>query len=71
MLLLLSAMIEHLLEELELGVCACYEQEDCPEEGGEKSCHYGVGAKRRGLRLKVRLKLYGHAKEKSHAVPNF
>ena len=38
MLLLLSA-IEHLLEELELGGCACDEQEDCAEKRGEESSH--------------------------------
>lgn len=33
MLLLLSALVEHLLEELELGICACDEEERRGEDG--------------------------------------
>ena len=37
-MVLLLAAIEHLFKELELGIGAC-EQEDCPQEGGEQTCH--------------------------------
>jgi len=40
MMLLLPALVKHLLEELELGVCACEEEERCGEEGKD-SRHLG------------------------------
>jgi hypothetical protein len=38
-MLLLSTLVEHLLEELELGVCACNKEEVCREES-EESRHF-------------------------------
>ena len=46
MMLLLSAVVEHLLEELELGVCACNEEDGCGE-GDEESSHFEMSDKRR------------------------
>ena len=38
MMMLLPTLVEHLLEELELGICAC-EEEGCGEEGKYEACH--------------------------------
>ena len=46
MLLLLAALIEHLLEELKLGLCACDQKEGGREDVEENSGHAGVGCKR-------------------------
>jgi hypothetical protein len=45
MMMLLTALVEHLLEELELGVCACNEQER-RRQGHEKSSHVEMSDKR-------------------------